>query len=361
LVLRTDLRGDPTFRELVGRVKEIALGVYLHQDVPFEKLVEELQPERHTSHSPLYQVMFELQNAPLGGLELPGVNLELMAADNATAKFDLTLNLQEVGEVIGGSLGYSTDLFEAETIGRMVSHFLTLLEDAVDHPDKRLSALDLMSVEECGQLAHTWNNAWNDTQSIYPQDRLVHELFELQVERRPEAVAVVYESEEITYSELNRRAGETARRLQSVGIGPETLVGVALQRSIEMVVALLGILKAGGAFVTFDLTYPKERLAFLFADTGVRVLLTQQHLLEKLPPFEGEVIFPEEEVNHRGTENTEKVGPEQLAYVFYTSGSTGQPKGVLTSHRGVVNYLTFNTEAYHLSAADTVLQLASLS
>ncbi|HEX5601181.1 MAG TPA: condensation domain-containing protein, partial [Pyrinomonadaceae bacterium] len=359
LVLRTDLSGDPTFSELVRRVREVALEAYLHQDVPFEKLVEELQPERHTSHSPLYQVMFELQNAPLGGLELPGVSLELLAADNATAKFDLTLNLQEVGDVIAGSLGYSTDLFDAETVTRMISHFLTLLEDAVEHSDRRLSTLELMSVEE-RELAYVWN----DTQSSYPQDRLVHELFELQVERWPESIAVVCKGEEISYAELNCRAEESARRLKRAGVGAEMLVGVALERSIEMVVALLGILKAGGAFVTFDLAYPKERLKFLFADTGVRVLLTQPYLLEKLPPFEGEVIFPEEEVDHRDTEDTEvapRRSPEHLAYVFYTSGSTGQPKGVLTSHRGVVNYLTFNTNAYELSDADTVLQLASLS
>ena len=299
LVLRTDLSGNPTFRELVGRVREVALAAYLHQDVPFEKLVEELQPERHTSHSPLYQVMFELQNAPLGGLELPGVNLELMAADNATAKFDLTLNLQEVGDVIVGSLGYSTDLFDAETISRLVSHFLTLLEDALDHPDRRLSVLELMSVAEREQLAFVWN----DTQSAYPQDTCVHELFELQVERQPSAIAVIFEGEEITYAELNRRADVIARRLLRSGVGSETLVGVALERSIDMVVALLGILKAGGAFVSFDLAYPKERLKFLFADTGVRVLLTQPHLLEKLPPFQGEVIFPEEE-NHRGLQRT---------------------------------------------------------
>jgi amino acid adenylation domain-containing protein len=366
LVLRTDLSGDPTFRELVGLVREVALGAYLHQDVPFEKLVEELQPERLTSHSPLYQVMFELQNAPLGGLELPGVSLELMAAENATAKFDLTLNLQEVGEVIGGSLGYSTDLFEAETIGRLISHFLTLLEDASEHPDRRVSELEMLSVEERAQLAHLWN----DTQSIYPQNVLVHELFELQVERRPEAIAVVCEGEEITYAELNHRANETARCLQRSGVGPETLVGVCLERSLEMVVALLGILKAGGAFVSFDLAYPKERLRLLLADTGVRLLLTQPHLLEKLPPFDGEIMFPEESgafgaAIQLSAEDellaATKIGPEQLAYVFYTSGSTGKPKGVLTSHRGVVNYLTFNTEAYQLSDADTVLQLASLS
>ncbi len=358
LVLRTDLSGDPSFPELVARVREVALGAYEHQDVPFEKLVEELQPERLTSHSPLYQVMFELQNAPLGGLDLPGVSLELVAAENATAKFDLTMNLTETGELIAGGLGYNTDLFEAETMACMVSHFVNLLEDALDHPDGPVSALEMMSVEERTQLAFTWN----DTQSDYPQDMLVHELFELQVERRPEAIAVVCEGEEITYSELNRRANEMARRLQTLGVGPETLVGVALERSIELVVALLGILKAGGAFVSFDFTYPKERLAFLLADTGVRLLLTQPHLLEHLPPFDGEILFPEdvERVESESLEVTNQ-GPDQLAYVFYTSGSTGQPKGVLISHRGVVNYLTFNTQAYELSDADTVLQMASLS
>ena len=365
LVLRTDLGGEPTFRELLGRVREVALGAYLHQDVPFEKLVEELQPERHTSHSPLYQVMFELQNAPLGGLELPGVSLELMAADNATAKFDLTLNLQERDEVIDGSLGYSSDLFEAETIERMVAHFLNLLEDALDHPERRVSELEFMSVAERAQLAYSWN----DTQSDYPRDLLVHELFELQVERRPEAIAIVCEGEEITYAELNRRADQTARRLRGSGVAPETLIGVALERSVEMVVALLGILKAGGAFVSFDLTYPKERLAFLLADTGVRLLIARPHLLEKLPPFDGEIVFPEESgaidpvsaIGPVSPIGPIAVGPEQLAYLFYTSGSTGQPKAVLTSHRGVVNYLTFNNKAYELTGADTVLQLASLS
>ena len=357
LVLRTNLSGDPTFRELLGRVKEVALGAYLHQDVPFEKLVEELQPERHTSHSPLYQVMFELQNAPLGGLELPGVNLELVSAENATEKFDLTLNLQEVGGVIGGSLGYNTDLFEAGTIGRLVSHFLNLLEAALGQPDRRVSELGVLSVDEREQLVREWN----DTESDYPENTLIQELFEQQVERRPDGVAVVFEGEQITYSELKRRADAFARRLRRSGVGPEMLVGVALERSLEMVVTLLGILKAGGAFVSFDLTYPKERLSFLFADTGVRLLVTQPPLLEKLPPFAGEVILPTEEVNESGTENTKRPGPDQLAYVFYTSGSTGQPKGVLTSHRGVVNYFTFNTKAYQLSDADTVLQLASLS
>jgi amino acid adenylation domain-containing protein len=371
VALRTDMSGDPRFVELVARVREGALGAYAHQDVPFEKLVEELQPERLMSHSPLYQVMFELQNAPVGELALAGLKLWVMAADNGTAKYDLTLNLQEAGEEIGGSLGYSTDLFEAETIGRMVSHFLTLLEDALEHTDRRVSELELLSAEERGQLAF----AWNDTQSAYPQDKLIHELFELQVERQPESIALVCEGEEMTYAELNRRAETVACRLQQSGVRQETLVGVGLERSIEMVVALLGILKAGGAFVSFDLTYPKERLAFLLEDTQVPLLLTRRRLLEKLPPFAGEVLFLEEDgafdvaaampvASGDGAlpeRKATKARPEQLAYVFYTSGSTGRPKGVLTSHRGVVNYLTFNTGAYQLSAADVVLQMASLS
>ncbi len=373
LVLRTSLSGDPTFRELLARVRAVALGAYAHQGLPFEKLVEEIQPERHTSHSPLYQVMFEMQNAPAETLALPGLTLESLKLDQAAAKFDLTLNMEESGEGIAAFLNYSTDIFEAETISRMASHLLILFEDAAEHADRRVSELELMSADEREQLIADWN----DTKASYPNDKLIHELFELQAERRPDAVAVVFEGEEITYRELNRRAERTARRLRSAGVGPETIVGVALDRSFEMVVALLGVLKSGGAFVSFDLAYPKERLTFMFEDTRPPLLLTRERLLEKLPSFAGETFFPEDGGGFAaapaatasrsvGAADGEeppswKDGPERLAYIFYTSGSTGQPKGVLSSHRGVVNYLTFNAGAYRLGAEDTALQLASPS
>jgi amino acid adenylation domain-containing protein len=368
LVLRTNLAGDPTFRELLARVRAAALGAFAHQDLPFEKLVEETQPERHTTHSPLYQVMFELQNASLGKLQLPGLELKPLKLDMAAAKFDLTLSMDETDDGIAAFFNCSTDIFAAETIQRMAQHLVTLLDDVSAHADRHVSELELLSTDERHQLI----GEWNDTTRVYPQDQLIHELVELQVQRQPEAVAIVFEDEAITYQELNRRAERTASQLRRVGIGPETLVGVALDRSIEMVVALLGVLKAGGAFVAFDLAYPKKRLALMFEATRAPLLLTREPLLDNLPAFDGEVFFPEvgggfARPNHRDTEHTEieqahtAKGSDSLAYVFFTSGSTGEPKGVLAQHSGVVNYLTFNAETYQLGPTDTVLQLASPS
>ncbi|HXQ73509.1 MAG TPA: amino acid adenylation domain-containing protein, partial [Pyrinomonadaceae bacterium] len=346
LVLRTSLAGDPTFRELLARVRVVALGAYAHQDLPFEKLVEETQPERHTTHSPIYQVMFEMQNAAVGKLVLPGLAIESLKLDLAAAKFDLTLSMDELDQGIAAVLNYSTDIFEAETIHRMADHLLTLLEDIAEHADKRVSELELFSTAERGKLV----DDWNATEAVYPHDKLVHELFEQQAERQPDAIAIVFEDQEITYNELNRRAEQTARHLRSAGVGPETLVGVALDRSIEMVVALLGVLKAGGAFVSFDLTYPKERLDFMFEETRAPLVLTREFLADSVTSESPWLI------NHRDSENTDR-----LAYVFYTSGSTGEPKGILAQHSGVVNFLTFNAKTYQLGPDDTVLQLASPS
>jgi amino acid adenylation domain-containing protein len=367
LVLRTDLSGNPTFRELLARVRGVALGAYAHQDLAFEKLVEETEPERHTTHSPVYQIMFEMQNAAEEKLELPGLAIDSLKLDLAAAKFDLTLSMDELDQGIAASFTYSTDIFEAETIRRMAGHLVSLLEDASVHSEKQVSELELLSADEQWQLAH----GWNETKAVYPEDKLIQELFELQVERQPDAVAVVFEGKEITYKELDQRAERTAHLLNQAGVGPETLVGVALERSLELVIALLGILKAGGAFVSFDLTYPKERLAYMFEDTRVPLLLTQEQLLEKLPPFEGSMFYANESGSFAAAAaNTASVaneragskdGPERLAYIFYTSGSTGEPKGVLTQHGAVVNYLTFNARQYQLAPDDVVLQLAPLS
>lgn len=346
VVLRTSLAGDPTFRELLARVRWVALGAYAHQDLPFEKLVGETQPERHTTHSPLYQVMFEMQNAAVPKLELPGLSMEPLKLDLAAAKFDLTLSMDELDDGIAAVLNYSTDIFEAETIHRMADHLLTLLEDIAEHADKRVSELELLSTVERQELV----DEWTDTEALYPHDKLIHELFEQQVERQPEAIAIVFNDQEITYKELNRRAEQTASQLRSAGVGPETLVGVAIDRSIELVVALLGVLKAGGAFVTFDLTYPKERLASMSAATHAPLVLTRKFITDSVHS---------ELINHKGTDNTEK--SDRLAYVFYTSGSTGEPKGVMAQHSGVVNFLTFNARTYQLGPNDTVLQLASPS
>jgi aspartate racemase len=257
LVLHTDLSGNPSFRELLGRVREVALGAYAHQDLPFEKLVEELQPERDLSHSPLFQVMFVLQNAPAQALELPDLKLNPMEVHNGTAKCDLTLSMVERAEGLQGTWGYNTDLFDFTTIQRVLGHFQTLLEGIVANPGQRIGTLPLLTEAERHQLLIEWN----DTQADYPKDSCIHQLFEAQVERTPDAVAVVFEDQQLTYRQLNARANQLARYLQGLGVGPEVLVGICVERSLEMVVGLLGVLKAGGAYVPLDPAYPTERLA----------------------------------------------------------------------------------------------------
>src|SRR6185369_5677058 len=274
LALRTDLSGDPSFRELLKRCREVALGAYLHQDVPFEKLVEELQPERDLSHSPIFQVVFVLQNAPLGGLDLPGVSLETLPTDNATAKFDLTLNLQEAEDFIGGSLGYSTDLFEAETVSRMVSHFLTLLEAISTDVNTPLSRLPLIREEEQRQIVFEWNR----TAAEYPVAKCIHEQIREQAERTPYAAAVVDEDEILTYRELEQRSDQLARHLQRLGVRPGAHVGISLDHSLETVVSILAVLKTGAAYVPLDPEHPRARLGFVIEDAQIGYILTQQRL-----------------------------------------------------------------------------------
>jgi hypothetical protein len=258
LVLRTDMSENPSFQELLGRVREVTLGAYAHQDLPFEQLVEALQPERSLSHQPLFQVMFVLENTPISGLELPDLTISSLNIDSSTAKFDLTLSMEDTEQGLVGSLEYNTDLFDATTISRMLGHFQTLLEGIVVNPEQRLSDLPLLTQPERQQLLVEWN----DTQVDYPKDVCVHQLFEAQVEQTPEAVAVVFEDQQLTYGELNRRANQVAHHLRSLGVGPDTLVGICVERSLEMIVGFLGILKAGGAYVPLDPSYPQERLGF---------------------------------------------------------------------------------------------------
>ena len=243
LVMRTDLSGDPSFREVLSRVREVALGAYDHQDLPFEKLVEELQPERDLSRVPLSQVFFALQNVPQEALKLPNLALERQKVESGTVKFDLSFFMSEEEQGLKGRLVYNADLFDDATIERMLGHLQTLLKGIVEDPDQHLSELPLLSEAERHQLLFEWN----ETATEYPRDRCVHELFEEQVERTPDAVAVVFEDEQLTYRELNRRANQLAHHLRALGVGPEVLVGICVERSLEMVVGLLGILKAGGS------------------------------------------------------------------------------------------------------------------
>jgi amino acid adenylation domain-containing protein/non-ribosomal peptide synthase protein (TIGR01720 family) len=376
LVLRTDLSGDPSFRELLRRVRRVALEAYAHQDLPFEKLVEELQPERNLSHSPLFQVMFVLQNAPMTDLRLTGLTARPLKVDIEAAKFDLALSIVEELGSLRGVIEYNTDLFDGATIHRMIGHFQTLLENIVTEPERQLSSLPILTQAEKQQLVPEWN----DTKRDYPKHKCVHELFEAQVERTPDALAVVFEDKQLTYRELNRRANQLAHHLRKLGIGPEVLVGICVERSLEMVVGQLGILKAGGAFVPFDPDYPKERLVFMLEDSQARVLLTQRQLVDEL--FEDkrskiensdprssilnlqpklvcldtdwEIIAQESDANP-----VSDVLPDNLAYVIYTSGSTGNPKGVPTPHSGFVNLMAWLKRVHSVTPADRATQLAS--
>jgi amino acid adenylation domain-containing protein len=341
LVLRTDLSGDPSFRELLGRVREMALGAYAHQDVPFELLVEELQPERSMAHTPLFQVVFTLQNAPMPRADLEKLSVAGLAVEHATAKFDLGLNISGTPGQLQGALEYNTDLFDAATIRRMLSHFEVLLANVVSNPDQQLSELQLLTAAELEQVVFEWN----DTAADYPHDKCIHQLFEEQVERTPEAVAVICEDAQLTYRELNERANRLAHYLQSAGAGPETIIGICLQRSLEMMVGLLGILKAGAAYVPVDPQHPAARVMSTLADAGVRILLTETSLADRCDGFE--ILCLDEELPEMPVTNPRDTArAEDLAYVIYTSGSTGQPKGVRIAHRSAVNYLCWARDTY---------------
>ncbi|MBW3585942.1 MAG: amino acid adenylation domain-containing protein, partial [Cyanobacteria bacterium 0813] len=337
LVLRTELSGDPSFRELLGRVREVALGAYTHQDLPFEKLVEELQLERDLSRNPLFQVMFVFQNAPISALEFRGLSLTPLEVHNGTAKFDLTLELEESAEGIRGWFEYNTDLFDPLTITWMANNFQTLVEGIVAHPEQRLCDLPLLSAAQEHQLLVEWNN----TQTDYPNQACIHQLFEAQVERTPDAVAVVFEGEQLTYLQLNQRANQLAHHLQKMGVEPEMLVGICVERSLEMIVGLLGILKAGGAYLPLDPSYPQDRLAFMLEDAQVSVLLTQQNLIAGFSEYKAQRLCLDTDWEVIAQESEEKpvirVTSDNLAYTIYTSGSTGKPKGVLVTHQNLVH------------------------
>ncbi|MBW4564792.1 MAG: amino acid adenylation domain-containing protein [Mojavia pulchra JT2-VF2] len=361
LVLRTNLGNNPSFRELLQQVREVTLGAYAHQDLPFERLVEELQPGRDLSHSPLFQVMFVLQNATTEPIKLPELTLQELRLEKNTAKFDLTLSLSETETGLQGDLEYNTDIFNADKITRMWSHFQVLLEGIVSNPQQCLSELPLLTANEQHQLLVEWNN----TEIDYPQDQCIHQLFEAQVEKTPDAVAVVFENQQLTYRELNTRANQLAHYLQKLGVRPEVLVGICVERSLEMVAGLLGILKAGGAYVPLDPAYPKERLGYMLADTQVSVLLTQKHLLDTLPAHSAQTVYLDQDENLFVTQSTanpiSQATSENLAYVIYTSGSTGKPKGAMNTHKGLGNRLLWMQDTYQLTASDRVLQKTPFS
>jgi amino acid adenylation domain-containing protein len=361
LVLRTDLSGNPRFRELLARVRKVTLEAQVHQELPFEQVVRELQPDRALSHNPLFQVLFVFQESTLQALELPDITVKFMLADSGIAKFDLTVLVEDSEQGLTGAIEYNTDLFRADTITRMLEHFRTLLTSIAANPDKRLSELQVLTDAEQHQLLVEWN----DTKTDYSQDKCIHQLFEAQVERTPDTVAVVFEDQQLTYRELNQRANQLAHHLQQLGVKPDVLVGICVERSLDMVVGLLGILKAGGAYVPLDPAYPKERLAFMLEDAQVLVLVTQQRLVEMLPPYQAKVICLDKDwdaiaVHHQSNPSSE-VTTDNLVYVIYTSGSTGTPKGAMNTHQGLCNRLLWMQDAYQLTARDRVLQKTPFS
>jgi amino acid adenylation domain-containing protein len=365
LVLRTDLAGDPTFRALLTRVRDVAWGAYAHQDVPFARLVEELNPARDLSHNPLFQVMFVLQNVPDSTMEFHGLNATCSMGEPQAAKVDLSVYLAETGDGLVGSCEYDTDLFDASTIERLIGHFQTLLSGIVANPEQRLSKLPLLSEAERHQLLV----AWNDTAAEYPDSASIAQLFVAQAEKTPAAVAVAMAvacgDAQLTYRELDQRSNQLARHLQELGVGLEARVGICVERSAQMVVGLLGILKAGAAYVPLDPAYPQERLAFMLEDAQVAVLLTEQRLVDRLPRQTAPRVRLDADwaaVARRSMAAVDGgVSADSLAYVMYTSGSTGRPKGVMGLHRGAVNRLHWMWQTYPFGAGEVCCQKTSLS
>ncbi len=353
LVFTSDFTDAPTFREFLQQVRETALGAYAHQDLPFEMIVDAVQPERNLSHSPLFQVMFVTQNAQQTqqSQKLPDLTIQSVEAHSGTAKFDLTLFMLE-GEQFSGAWEYNTDLFDRSSIKRMIGHFETLLNGIIANPDESVAHLPLLTEPERHQLLVEWN----DTDTPIPDHLCVHQLFEEQAAQTPDGIAVRFLDQQITYADLNAKSNQLAHYLQAQGVGPESLVGVCMTRTPDLIVALLGALKAGGAYIPIDPTYPAERIRFMIEDAQPKVILTQEAINSKQLSVisnqsrRSQFIVLEAARNELSNYPTSNLPlsqtPDSLAYVIYTSGSTGRPKGAMLEHRGVVNYLTWCQRAY---------------
>ncbi|MGG2065340.1 non-ribosomal peptide synthase/polyketide synthase [Bacillus sp. S14(2024)] len=360
LVYRSDLSGTPTFREILNQTKKKALKAYEYQDIPFEKVVEAVQPERSMSHSPIFQTMFTLQNIKQERLDLSGRSIEMVESNMSIAKFDLSLTAYEVKEGLFVAFEYNTDLFDSSTVARMAGHFENWLNEIAYHPDESYTKLSMLSDTEQKQLLEEWN----DTDVVYGHECMIHELFEQQVARTPDAVAVVYEDGKLTYQELNEKSNQLAHYLQKRGIGPESLVGVCVERSPDMIIGLFGILKAGGAYVPLDPSYPENRLRYILENSQIQVLLTKEELQDWLPKDIQAICLDRDQVMISKESNLAPVSgvtANNLAYIIYTSGSTGNPKGVMIEHHSVINRLQWMQKKYPLSEEDTILQKTPFS
>lgn len=361
LVLPADLSDNPDFRSLLRRVRETTLNAYAHQDVPFEQLVEALQPERDLSHSPLFQVAFILQNTPLKALQLPGLTLAPVQAESKTAKYDLTVTTAETEDGLLCSFEYNVDLFDRATVERMVNHFRRLLENALLNAKQQVSDLALMTDEERRQLFFDRNN----TAMPYPDRHTVHALFEEWAATQPEAPAVSYHDQIFTYAELNHRANQLAHYLVKMDAGVEQIIGISMKRSADVAVAVLAILKTGAAFLNLDPTYPSDRLAYMLEDSGIAILLTQEAIAPLLPAHGAQTVLVDRDwlliEAEPATNLPTEASPDHAAYVIYTSGSTGRPKGTVLPHRGLCNLHRVQRTAFRITPSCRVLQFAPLS
>ncbi len=350
LPLRLSLAGEPTFRELLQRVKESALGAYANQEVPFDKLVEAIDPERSLSQSPLFQVIFALENTP-AALNHEGVAMQWLEVERGTARNDLSLFVSDKSGPLSAVWEYSTDLFDGETIREMISSYMILLENVLAEPAMRIGELNILSEQQRRRVLTEWNSEKSGPAAV----ATLPQVFEAQVERAPDATAIVFEGRQLTYRELNARANQIAHRLQSLGVGSETPVGVFMERSEQLVAALLGVMKAGAAYVPLDPGYPADRLAFMLADAEVPVLLTESGLLAELPALQAEVIALDNDSQLEGerfTNPSSKITPDNLAYIIYTSGSTGRPKGVEVTHRTVAHLFSATADKLEVLPGD---------
>ncbi len=361
IVLKSDFYDDPEFSDLLRRVRENTLNAYAHQDVPFEQVVDALQTERSLSHSPIFQVMFVMQNLPQSFFELPGLTMRSAEEESGSAKFDLSLIVNEAPDHFSFNFEFNTDLFEEDTIRRMQQHFVTLLEGIVADPEQKVCALPIIPAEEERKITVEWNQ----TAAEFDADLCAHEKFQQMVQAHAQTTAVSFNGQSWTYAQLNERVNQLARHLREKGVAPDHIVGICMERSFEMVAGIMAVLKAGGAFLPLDPAYPAERLSYMAQDSGTRIILTQQNLTDALP-FEKEKLLAVDslwsEIAGLDSDDLPSVTtPDNLGYVIYTSGSTGKPKGTMLPHRGMVNLANEQRKAFNISAQSRILQFSSLS
>ncbi|WP_432408907.1 amino acid adenylation domain-containing protein [Wukongibacter sp. M2B1] len=358
LAMRNQAKGEKSFREFLLEVKEKALKAYENQDYQFEELVEKLSIPRDMSRNPLFDTMFTMQNIESEELKIEDVKFETYGIENKAAKFDLTLSAVEAGEIIEFDLEYCTELYKKETIQRLSRHFKNILRKIAENPEESIDQIDMLTKEEKRQLLIDFN----DTKREYPRDKTIHELFEEQVERSPDNIALIFEDKEVTYRELNERSNQLARVLRKRGVGPETIVGIMVERSIEMIVGILGILKSGGAYLPIDPGYPEERIRFMIEDSGTNMILVKGDLLERVKSNVQTINLEDKGLYQGDNSNQKKINEaHDLAYIIYTSGTTGKPKGVMIQHRSIADRIGWRKDEYKLGAKDNVLQLFSYS